>query len=135
VEVAQRHICNESHPGRVDRLLIKTSGREGRTSTGAWTCHFQDTARRASRIYPESHVTVEVQPLSRPRASHHPLQIYHAAGPETGQRLAEQLIDTLHTCPIPELARLGRTLRQWRHQILAYFATDGGQQRRHRGDL
>ncbi len=51
--------------------------------------------------------------------------IYHATNPETGRRLAEQLIDVLHTCPIPEVARLGRTLRQWRSQILAYFATSG----------
>jgi hypothetical protein len=45
--------------------------------------------------------------------------------PETGRRLAEQLIDVLHTCPNPEIARLGRTLRQWRTQILARFATGG----------
>ena len=32
--------------------------------------------------------------------------------------VAETLIDTLHTCPIPETTRLGRTLRQWRDQIL-----------------
>ena len=40
-------------------------------------------------------------------------------------RLAETLIDTLHTRPIPETIRLGRTLRQWRDQILAYVATGG----------
>lgn len=51
--------------------------------------------------------------------------IYHANTPRAGRRLAEQLIETLHTCPIPELARLGRTLRQWRAQILAYFTTGG----------
>jgi transposase len=51
--------------------------------------------------------------------------IYHAASPQTGARLADKLIATLHTCPVPELARLGRTLRQWRTQILAYFATGG----------
>ena len=40
-------------------------------------------------------------------------------------RLAETLIDTLHACPIPEATRLGRTLRWWRNQILAYVATVG----------
>ena len=35
------------------------------------------------------------------------------------------MIDTFHTCPIPEVARLGRTLRAWRAQVLAYFDTDG----------
>ena len=35
-----------------------------------------------------------------------------------GDRLAAQL-------PDPEIARLGRTPRQWREEILAYFATGG----------
>lgn len=51
--------------------------------------------------------------------------IYHSSSPEAGRRLAQTVIDTLHTCPIPEIARLGRTLRQWKDQILAYFATGG----------
>ncbi len=41
------------------------------------------------------------------------------------RKLAERLLDTLHTCPVPEVARLGRTLRSWRGQVLAYFDTDG----------
>jgi transposase len=32
---------------------------------------------------------------------------------------------TLYTSPIPELARLGRTLRSWRTEFLAYFTTGG----------
>ena len=51
--------------------------------------------------------------------------IYHATTTTAGHRLAEHVIATFHTCPIPEIARLGRTLRAWRDQILAYFATDG----------
>ncbi len=51
--------------------------------------------------------------------------IYHATSPATGRELATQLLDSLHTCPIKEIARLGRTLRQWRTEILAYFATGG----------
>lgn len=39
--------------------------------------------------------------------------------------LAEKVLASLHTCPIPELARLGRTLRAWRAQVLAYFDSDG----------
>ena len=39
--------------------------------------------------------------------------------------LAEKVIASFPTCPIPEVARLGRTLRAWRTQVLAYFATDG----------
>lgn len=33
------------------------------------------------------------------------------------------MLDTFHTCPVPEIARLGRTLRSWREQVLAYFTT------------
>jgi transposase len=51
--------------------------------------------------------------------------IYHAGHPDQGRRRAERVIATLHTCPIPEVARLGRTLRAWRHEILAYFHTRG----------
>ncbi len=51
--------------------------------------------------------------------------IYHATTPTAGRKTAEQLLETLHTCPIPEVARLGRTLRTWRSQVLAYFDTDG----------
>jgi transposase len=41
------------------------------------------------------------------------------------KKLAAKLLDTLHTCPVPEIARLGRTLRSWRPQVLAYFDTEG----------
>ncbi|QXT63743.1 hypothetical protein [Tessaracoccus palaemonis] len=29
-----------------------------------------------------------------------------------GRRIAEKVVDTFHTCPIPEIARLIRTLRR-----------------------
>ena len=51
--------------------------------------------------------------------------IYHQPTAAAGKKIAENAIATLHTCPIPEVARLGRTLRAWRTQVLAYFATDG----------
>jgi transposase len=50
--------------------------------------------------------------------------IYHAA-PAKGRQIAHQVLDSFHTCPIPEVARLGRTLRAWKAQILAYFDTSG----------
>ncbi len=33
------------------------------------------------------------------------------------------MLESFHTCPVPEIARLGRTLRSWSAQFLAYFAT------------
>jgi transposase len=50
--------------------------------------------------------------------------IYHAA-PAKGREIAIKVLDSFHTCPIPEVARLGRTLRAWRAQVLAYFDTSG----------
>jgi transposase len=50
--------------------------------------------------------------------------IYHA-GPGHGRRIAEQVIASFSSCPIPEVARLGRTLKAWKQQVLAYFDTSG----------
>ncbi|GAA4719332.1 ISL3-like element IS1096 family transposase [Isoptericola chiayiensis] len=40
-----------------------------------------------------------------------------------GRHLAEKILASFRRCPIPEVARLGRTLRRWREAFLAYFAT------------
>lgn len=34
-----------------------------------------------------------------------------------------ELLAALPTCPIPEIKRLGRTLKHWRDAFLAYFDT------------
>jgi transposase len=49
--------------------------------------------------------------------------VYHAR-PDHGRRLVAEILDAF-SCPIPEVARLGRTLRRWRAVILAYFDTAG----------
>jgi transposase len=49
--------------------------------------------------------------------------MYQAPNPADGRRIAEQVIGSFPTCPIPEVARLGRTLRQWRSHVLARFDT------------
>ena len=36
-----------------------------------------------------------------------------------------KIIDSFPSCPIPEIARLGRTLKRWRAAFLAYFDTAG----------
>ncbi|MFK5585138.1 ISL3 family transposase [Ornithinimicrobium sp. LYQ131] len=46
-----------------------------------------------------------------------------------GRKIAERIIASFPSCPIPEIARLGRTLRTWKEAFLAYFdtgATNGG---------
>ncbi len=48
---------------------------------------------------------------------------YRTSDLAEGRRLAEKVLASFHTCPIPEVARLGRTLRRWRQAFLAYFTT------------
>jgi transposase len=45
--------------------------------------------------------------------------------PGERRQIAIKLLDSFHTCPIPEVARLGRTLRAWKGHILAHFDTHG----------
>ena len=51
--------------------------------------------------------------------------VYNAPTPAAGRALAEKLTQTLPSCPVPEIARLGKTLRRWRGAFLAYFDTGG----------
>jgi len=42
---------------------------------------------------------------------------------DAGKKIAEKIVATFASCPIPEIARLGRTLRQWKETFLGYFTT------------
>src|SRR5690606_13043037 len=57
------------------------------------------------------------------QCAQHPRSADPQSGRAEGRRIAEKIVDTFHTCPIPEIARLGRTLRRWRNAFLAYFTT------------
>ena len=52
-----------------------------------------------------------------------------------GRTTALSIVESFPSCPIPEIARLGRTLNSWKAQFLAYFNHRAGQQRRHRSNL
>lgn len=49
--------------------------------------------------------------------------MYQAETPEHGKAIAEQVLASLHTCPIPEVARRGRTLKMWRQHVLDRLKT------------
>ncbi|WP_369692756.1 transposase [Georgenia sp. 311] len=49
---------------------------------------------------------------------------YRCADLAAGRAMAERIVNVFHTCPIPEIARLGRTSRRWKQAFLAYFTTD-----------
>jgi len=52
--------------------------------------------------------------------------IDQAETPAAGKRIAEQVIGSFHQCPIPEVARLGRTLKMWRSHVLSRFGLPAG---------
>ena len=91
------------------------------------------TPRQQERLHEaftadEAHISVEV--------AYHCAQqvrdVFHQATPAQGRRLAARLVERLPTCPIPEIARLGRTLRKWKDAHLAYFDTAGASNAPHR---
>jgi transposase len=49
--------------------------------------------------------------------------MYQASTPADGKQIAEHVIASFPDCPIPEIARLGRTLKMWRSHVLARFET------------
>ena len=48
---------------------------------------------------------------------------FASADLRVGKTIALSVLASFHTCPVPEIARLGRTLRSWSEQLLAYFTT------------
>jgi len=67
----------------------------------------------------ERHVEVEVAW----RCAQQLRAAYKAENLTEGRRIAEEVLASFPTCPIPEIRRLGKTLKQWRDAFLAYFET------------
>jgi transposase len=49
------------------------------------------------------------------------MTLYQITDPDQGRTRASELITNLRDCPIPEIAKLGRTLHAWRTELLAHF--------------
>ncbi len=121
VDDVRRRVQQETtgHRGRRDDPLYRI-----RNILRAGEEHLTDRQRarlRAAFTARTEHVEVEVayRCAQQVRACFH--QDSHAAG----RHLAEQVLTSLPTCPIPEDARLGRMLKQWRAAFLGYFDTGG----------
>ena len=69
----------------------------------------------------ERHLEVEVAW----RCAQQVRDAYHQGSHAAGRAIAEQVLDSFTTCPIPEVKRLGKTLTQWRNEFLGYFDTGG----------
>lgn len=67
----------------------------------------------------ERHVEVEVAW----RCAQQLRSAYTADNLTDGRKIAEQVLASFPSCPIPEIKRLGKTLKQWRAAFLAYFET------------
>ena len=48
---------------------------------------------------------------------------YRHPNPAEGRKIATRILDSFSTCPVPDIARLGRTLKRWKDAFLAYFDT------------
>ena len=76
---------------------------------------------REAFVADEAHSSVEVAYHCAQQVR----EVFHQDTPTQGRRLAAHLIQRLPACPIPEIARLGRTLRKWKDALDAYFDTAG----------
>ena len=83
--------------------------------------HAKQERLRAAFTADEAHISVEVAY----RCVQHVRDVFHQNTPAQGRRLATHLVESLPMCPIPNIARLGRTLRKWKDAFLAYFDTGG----------
>ena len=122
------------------RVQQDTTGHRGRTGDPLYQIRLllrasrdrltkrQQERLRAAFTAEEAHISVEVAY----HCAQHVRDVFHQATPAHGRRLAAHLVESLPTCPIPEIARLGRTLRKWKDAFLAYFDTAGASNAPHR---
>ena len=68
----------------------------------------QQERLRAAFTAEETHISVEVTYHCAQQVR----EVFHQAIPAQGRCVAARLVERLPTCPIPEIARLGRTLRK-----------------------
>jgi len=128
----------EARHGHRRRSPTQGAARTARTSRSPGRPALQDPwAAAARRRTPHRTPTRQARVLSRrwrpERRGRDGLVLLPAAPADLQQpqpakarrALAEKVIASFPSCPIPEVARLGRTLRAWGSQVLAYFDTGG----------
>ena len=122
---------------RVQQETLRHRGRKGdplyQNRLLLCACRDRLTKRQQERLHAaftadEAHISVE----EAYHCAQQVREVFHQATPAQGRRLATHLIERLPTCPIPKIARLGRTLRTWKNALDAYFDTDGANNAPHR---
>ncbi|WP_332874678.1 transposase [Schaalia cardiffensis] len=124
---------------RVQQATLGHRGREGnpgyhirnilRASRNRLTPRQQER-RQAAFAIDEAHIAAEVAYHCAQQVR----EVFHQNTPAQGRDLAAHLVERLPTCPIPEIARLGRTLRKRKDAFLTYFDTNGASNGLHRSN-
>ena len=114
---------------RLQQQICGHRGRKGDPLYGIRTIIRCDPARLTERQWRRFNDAVAADPRHEElfiawQVAHELRQAYHHKDLGTGRRAAEKVLATLPSCPIPEIARLGRTLRKWKDSFLAYWTTD-----------
>jgi hypothetical protein len=73
--------------------------------TIAWRCHQQPRSAFAALSLPEGKIAW--------RCHQQPRSAFAALSLPEGKTITEKVLASFPSCPIPEIARLGRTLRAW----------------------
>jgi len=129
-------------PGEVRRRAGQdTTGHRGRTGDPL-LLHPQSLARLTHASSPRVNKNDSVRPSRQMRhtsgvevayrCAQHVRDVFHQATPAHSRRLAAHLVERLPTCPMPEIAGLGRTLRTWKNAHSASFDTGGASNTPHR---
>ena len=118
-----------------------TTGHRGRTGDPL-LLHPQFLARLTHASSPRVNKNASVRPSRQMRhtsgvevayrCAQQVRDVFHQATPAHSRRLAAHLVERLPTCPMPEIAGLGRTLRTWKNAHLASFDTGGASNTPHR---
>ena len=121
VDDVRRRVQQEihGHRGRKNDPLyrirnILRSGRENLTDR-------QHARLEQAWAADERHLEVEVAWLCAQQVR----DCYHQDSHAAGRAIAEKVLTTFLTCPMPEVKRLGKTLTTWRREFLSYFDTGG----------
>ena len=114
---------------RLQQQITGHRGRRGDPLYGIRTLLRCDPARLSRRQWRRLDDALAADPRHEElfiawQAAHTLREAYHHTDLATGRAAAERTLAGLPACPIPEIARLGRTLHRWKDAFLAYWNTD-----------
>ena len=116
-------------PGEVRRRVQQdTLGHRGRKGDPLFFCAPRVIGSRSANKNDSERPSWQMRRISvskSPTFTGQVREVFHQDTPTQGRRLAAHLVERLPACPIPEIARLGRTLRKWKDALDAYFDTAG----------